>query len=67
MRNIEANELEVGKVVYYIPDFLEKVLGNAERGTISSAYVSTVKGVDVWVRYTDGDTGAKTDIKDLYV
>ncbi len=67
MSNIKVDELEVGKVVYYIPDFLKKVIGNAERGIISSAYVSTIKGVGIWVRYTDGDTGAKTDIKDLYV
>ena len=62
MKSIHPDELKVGKVVYYIASHLDKTLENSERGIIS-----TIKGNYVWVRYTDGDTGAKTHIGDLYV
>jgi len=52
---------EVGDIVYYIPSHMEKTLENAEEGV-----VSTVDSRGIWVRYTSGDTGAKTELADLY-
>lgn len=61
MNRVILSELYAGKTVYYIPSHLDKTIDNAERGTIS-----TVSERGVWVRYTTGDTAAKTDIHDLY-
>jgi len=62
MENVKQSNLHVGKIVYYIPKHLLKIVDNAEKGT-----VSTVNENGIWVRYTDGDTGAKTNIEDLYI
>ncbi len=62
MTNVTHPQLREKMVVYYIPSHLEKTLENAERGVIS-----TYSNRGIWVRYTDGETGALTDIKDLYV
>ena len=61
MTNIKKEDLKVQDIVYYIPSHLEKTNENAERGI-----VSTVNDRGIWVRYTDGDTGALTDECDLY-
>jgi len=52
---------KVGDVVYYIPHHMIKRKDNAERGV-----VSTVDSRGIWVRYSDGETGAKTNLQDLY-
>lgn len=62
MRNIKQEELYEGRTVYYIPSHCDNIIDNSEIGVIS-----TVKGNDVWVRYTTGDTGAKTELSDLYI
>ena len=41
---------------------MDKVISNAEKGI-----VSTVNDRGIWVRYTTGDTGALTNIEDLYI
>ena len=62
MVKAKIEDLKEGKTVYYIPSHLDPIVQNAEKGR-----VSTVNERGVWVRYTDGDTGAKTNIEDLYV
>ena len=61
MTNIIKEDINVGSVVYYIASHEDKTMENAERGV-----VSTINENGIWVRYTDGDTGAKTDECDLY-
>ncbi len=55
------SELKVNQIVYYIPHHLQAIPENAERGR-----VSIIRGKYVWVRYTSGDTGARTPIDMLY-
>lgn len=52
---------EVGDIVYYIPSHEIKKKENAEKGV-----VSTVDKRGIWVKYTTGDTAAKTNLQDLY-
>lgn len=52
---------KVGDIVYYIPSHKIKIIENAERGV-----VSTVDKRGIFVRYTYGDTAAKTNLQDLY-
>lgn len=59
---VKAECVVRGQEVFYVASHLDKTMENAERGI-----VSTVDDRGVWVRYTTGDTGAKTDMKDLYV
>lgn len=52
---------KVGDIVYYIPSHMSVRIENAEKGS-----VSTVDKRGIWVKYTTGDTGAKTNLQDLY-
>ncbi len=61
MTNIKQSDLKEKDVVYYIPSHMDKTIDNAERGV-----VSTVNERGIWVRYTDGETGALTNECDLY-
>jgi len=60
-RAIKA-DLKVMQTVYYIPSYQDKTLENAEKGIIS-----TINERGIWVRYSTGETGAKTNIEDLYI
>lgn len=62
MTNVKLIDLYVGKTVYYIPSHCDNIIDNVEAGQ-----VSTINENGVWVRYTTGDTGAKTNLSDLYV
>jgi hypothetical protein len=56
-------KFSVGEEVFYIPDYANGDVNhpNVERGTVSSVSDSTTGGhQNVWVRYTEGITGAKT-------
>lgn len=59
-------QFEVGERVYYCPDHAKNNRWHADTqtGTVSSV---TGKGSaqKVWVRFTDGDTGALTPLKNL--
>lgn len=61
MRKVNKSELKEKDVVYYIASHEDKTMENAERGI-----VSTVNENGIWVRYTDGETGALTNECDLY-
>lgn len=50
-----------GDIVFYIPPHKIKHKDNAEQGT-----VSTVDKRGIFVKYTTGDTAAKTNLQDLY-
>lgn len=53
----------VGEEVFYIPVYANGDVNhpNTERGIVSSVSDSTTGGhQNVWVRYTEGDTAAKT-------
>lgn len=51
----------VGDIVYYIPNHLIKHIDNAEKGVVAS-----VDKRGIFVKYTDGDTSARTELQDLY-
>jgi len=52
---------KAGDIVYYIPAHKIKRKENAEKGV-----VSTVNKRGIFVKYTTGDTAAKTNLQDLY-
>ncbi len=62
MTKAVKSNLKEKQTVYYIPSHMDKVISNAEKGI-----VSTVNDRGIWVRYTTGDTGALTNIEDLYI
>jgi len=62
MNNIDFKDVKVGKIVYYISRHKEKISKNSEQGIVHN-----VRGNLIYVRYTNGDTAALTDIQDLYV
>lgn len=59
--------LEVGDPVLYVPQYAkgDKSHPDAEKGIVSSVKVDR-GSASVWVRYTTGDTGAKTHLSNLY-
>ena len=55
-------KFSVGEEVFYIPDYANGDVNhpNVERGVVSSESDGDNGVQNVWVRYTEGSTGAKT-------
>jgi len=51
----------VNDIVFYIPSHMIVSKSNAEQGVVSS-----VDKRGIFVKYTTGDTAAKTNLQDLY-